>query len=152
MRTGDCRGWKLKRRSVWFSKTPNRASWLFQGLGTRCSRASFSCNHVTSNDLISQGLSKGVQPYQTTIFDIFYCELGSSWSLFKTVAGVRIIHCKFLQIPWKKTDKTVEQTFPFLCRNVVISNGNHWLNYNLTWVLTLALSFRVDLQEVAMRI
>lgn len=82
------RAFRIVDRSVWFIKTPNRASWLFQRLGTRCSQASFSCNHVTSSDLISQGLSKGVQPYQTTTFDIFYLWIGlilkfvqdSSWS------------------------------------------------------------------------
>lgn len=130
----------------------NRASWLFQILGSSCSQVSFSYNHVISSDVISLGLSKGVQPYpQTTTFDML-CELGLSSSLFKKVAEVKIIHCKFLQIPWKKTDKTVEQTFPFLCKNAVISNGNHWLNYNLTRVLTLVLSFLVDLQEAAARI
>lgn len=130
----------------------NRASWLFQILGTSCSQVSFSYNHVISSDVISLGLSKGVQPYpQTTTFDML-CELGLSSSLFKKVAEVKIIHCKFLQIPWKKTDKTVEQTFPFLCKNAVISNGNHWLNYNLTRVLTLVLSLLVDLQEAAVRI
>lgn len=34
--------------------------------------------------------------------------------------------------------KLVEQTLCFLCRDVVTSNGIHWLNYNLTLVLTWA--------------
>ena len=49
---------------------------------------------MISSDVISLGLSKGVQPYpQTTTFDML-CELGLSSSLFKKVAEVKIIHCK----------------------------------------------------------